>query len=939
MHSLLPSHPSLRLLRRTLGLINLLFLALAPAWAATYYVRPGGNDRANGTSIANAWATVAKVSGASLAPGDIVCFEGGSTFTGTLTVKNSGTSAAPIVYGSYGTGRATISSGTARGLVAASKSHVIVRDLVFTGNGYTANSSIGLDFTVSSNASVSNIRLERLSVSGYGSFGVSFRPRIQGTTKYGFRDVTISEIHSFNNKDSGLSFAVAWIVGSTTYAHANITVRDSWFYRNRGYGTPNSSGNGLILGDVNGALVDGCIAYENGLECTTTGGGPVGIWSWDSNAVIIQRCESYRNGNAGPYDGGGFDIDGGNTNCIIQYCYSHDNSGAGYLVAQFSGANRPARNNVIRYNLSVNDARDGDRRNQGAIHVWNAAGNAATQIQDTFIYGNTVYLSLGSDAFRTADAATTNTRVFNNLFITENLRPTLRVQQPGGILLQNNLYWTGYLDNLQAYWGGAPLADLPALRALGQEMLGTLPVGRISDPRLLSPGLAPTFNSPTALAAWTAYTLQSDSPAIDVGLSPATLLGATTSTGSGPAIAHPGARDFAGVSPTLGAASDLGAYEHPALAPSAPIIEPDQSVLGTVGQTLLYPLLARRLPTSYTLASGTLPPGVAFNSATGVLSGIPTVAGTYYPSFTATNSSGTSAATPVLMEIAPSPAPLLTGTVTGTPAWAGNPSWDAAKALDRDPATYFAPDGTNTWVRLDLGLGRAAQPTTLRFLARSGYTGRMVGGRFESSADGLTWTTLHTVANDPGSAWQTITLTGAPTHRYFRYFHPGLADVAEIEFRGQISALADFRTTFGLPEDGSADLATPAGDDVPNLLKYAFNLIGSGPGQAPALDTPHSATLDPEGSAGLPFADLAPAPDSTLRLTYVRRKPDSAPGITYAVEFATDLFASLAWQTNPHANETVAHLDPVWERVSVIDGGPEATLTRRFARVRVTSLH
>ena len=68
------------------------------------------------------------------------------------------------------------------------------------------------------------------------------------------------------------------------------------------------------------------------------------------------------------------------------------------------------------------------------------------------------------------------------------------------------------------------------------------------------------------------------------------------------------------------------------------------------------------------------------------------------------------------------------------------------------------------------------------------------------------------------------------------------------------TGLANFRTNSGLAADGSQDLLTPAGDGVENLLKYAFNMIGSGAGQGATLATPNSAVLAPNGFAGLPFA-------------------------------------------------------------------------------------
>jgi hypothetical protein len=47
--------------------------------------------------------------------------------------------------------------------------------------------------------------------------------------------------------------------------------------------------------------------------------------------LFFQYSVSHHNKAGRIYDGGGFDIDGGSQNCIIQYCYSYDNDGAGML--------------------------------------------------------------------------------------------------------------------------------------------------------------------------------------------------------------------------------------------------------------------------------------------------------------------------------------------------------------------------------------------------------------------------------------------------------------------------------------------------------------------------------------------------------------------------------------------------------------------------------
>ena len=144
------------------------------------------------------------------------------------------------------------------------------------------------------------------------------------------------------------------------------------------------------------------------------------------------------------------------------------------------------------------------------------------------------------------------------------------------------------------------------------------------------------------------------------------------------------------------------------------------------------------------------------------------------------------------------------------------------------------------------------------------------------------------------------------------------------------TGLETFRSTNGLAADGSQDLLTPAGDGVANLLKYAFNMIGTGIGQASTLATPNSAVLSPAGFAGLP-SGATEAVTGKLTITYIRRKAATNPGISYAVEFSETLSA---WGTNLSATESATSIDTTFERVTITDS---TTFTKRFVRVKVTA--
>lgn len=80
------------------------FLTLTDAFAATYYVKPDGNDAAAGTSDATAWKTIAKVNSFNFQPGDDVYFKCGGTYltnSNRLYIDWAGTSSDPATIGAY----------------------------------------------------------------------------------------------------------------------------------------------------------------------------------------------------------------------------------------------------------------------------------------------------------------------------------------------------------------------------------------------------------------------------------------------------------------------------------------------------------------------------------------------------------------------------------------------------------------------------------------------------------------------------------------------------------------------------------------------------------------------------------------------------------------------------------------------------------------------
>jgi hypothetical protein len=141
-----------------------------------------------------------------------------------------------------------------------------------------------------------------------------------------------------------------------------------------------------------------------------------------------------------------------------------------------------------------------------------------------------------------------------------------------------------------------------------------------------------------------------------------------------------------------------------------------------------------------------------------------------------------------------------------------------------------------------------------------------------------------------------------------------------------LSPLPYWRNMHGLPADGSQDLATPAGDGVANLLKFAFNMAPN----AGNLALLNSAPMPWDGTAGLPV--LALDEQGRLVVQFVRRKAATNPGIAYIVETDEDLNNLMPLSL---AGAAVVSIDATWERVTVTD---PAITPKRFGRVRIQPL-
>src|SRR6185437_6021510 len=327
--------------------------AAAPSALATdYYFSAAAGSSGAGTA-GSPWSNLSAADALDLNPGDNLYLRGSfSAPSGGILLgsQDAGTAAAPVSITSWGNSAATINAGNSYGIAADNVGGISISNLSIKGSGPASVGSTGL-YTNASNGILFStdtgkqnyIRVDNVNVSGFGENGIYLRG---DSGSSGFNDVKITNSVVSQNQRAGLAIDADYNYAGRN-AHSNVLIDHVTAANNFGRATSANeghSGEGIVIGQVNGAVIQHSVAYGNGTHDASTQGGSVGIWAWDANNVTIQYNESHNNGTAGQQDGGGFDLDGGVTNSVMQYNYSHDNAGAGYLLAEFAGARNSSGN-------------------------------------------------------------------------------------------------------------------------------------------------------------------------------------------------------------------------------------------------------------------------------------------------------------------------------------------------------------------------------------------------------------------------------------------------------------------------------------------------------------------------------------------------------------------------------------------------------------------
>ena len=486
-----------------------LVLLTASAGAATYFVdAASGNDANSGTSEAAAWRSLGPVNAAVFAPGDSIHFRSGGVWDGQLAPRGSGAPGRPISIGVYGGDKPAVIQGPgtpgSAALALVDQSYWEVRQLEFTNQQPAGgqNGLTGISIRSRGKTLQQHIYIERCVVRDVNSPAVTKANYNAGKSTGGiiFRgdisDVRVVRCHIHDVGVEGLRT-------SSTRAVKDVVFTDNLI--------ENVSGDGIVIhGSGSGSHIARNVVRN---VCMSDGGNFAGIWTYDSHQTIVEYNEVSGLKGGGTADGQAFDADSETDGDVFQYNYTHDNA-RGFMLFMAS-----ARNIIVRYNISENDAIGSSPMRGGHRLIAQNAGKGSATNQ---VYNNVFYSRTPLDTvFNTCSAITFR----NNIILLEGGTRQFNTQPFGpGAVFDHNCYFPATI----VAQNGPPVGST--------DILG--------DPRLSQPGaggVGVELKADGFAAGQRAYWLRADSPLL----------------GAGASITAPRLRDYWGT--FVGSRSNIGA--------------------------------------------------------------------------------------------------------------------------------------------------------------------------------------------------------------------------------------------------------------------------------------------------------------------------------------------------------------------------------------------
>jgi parallel beta-helix repeat protein len=304
-------------------IILFLFINLLSS-GTTYYIKPGGNNYLDGQSIANAWATIARVNSYSLSPGfnagDIILFEKGGVWNERLSFASSGSVGNVITIGAYGSGVNPVISGFFN----------ITTGWVPYGSGIYSRS-----LTVGSTPNIVLFDGENIPIGRYPNTGFL---TIDNSSSTSITDAALPASPSFTGAEAAIRTA-GWVIERRTITHSSHTITFSavtyptYMVANNGYIIQNDidcldqlgewcyiggtfymyfGANNPVDYTVKVSVLDylltmGSKNYVTIENITFEGANIAAVYLSGSDYITIQACAIQNNGKYGIQDAGGSD--------------------------------------------------------------------------------------------------------------------------------------------------------------------------------------------------------------------------------------------------------------------------------------------------------------------------------------------------------------------------------------------------------------------------------------------------------------------------------------------------------------------------------------------------------------------------------------------------------------------------------------------------------
>jgi hypothetical protein len=494
-----------------------------------------GRDANPGTSPNAPWRSLARVDRGSYVGGDRILLRGGQQFSGKLRFSPLNVAAASaqaqLTIGSFGAGHATIvpgRHGSAIKVTNVAGFHISGLELAGRHTGCSPRSYGILFLTENSFTTLDQgIDIDHVDVHGFCD-GIAIA---SGDDNSRFAHIRLTELVAHDNGDAGV---FTFDPALKHHDIHDVYVANVQAYNNDGTG-------GIALFGVEGGTVEHSVAHDNG----RLGSGGVGIWAFDADHITIQYSESYDNRTISE-DGDGFDLDGGVSNSVMQYDYSHGNEGIGFLVCGCVSSYE-MHDNVVRYNVSQNDGTNGQ---PSGLYVLGGAPFSSLEV-----FSNSFYSGTGAGTLVLLEgggASIPGVHLRDNLLSVAAAKPLLELPDPedaSGLAIQGNDWWPAE-GHFEALWGTRVVTSLAEARTLaGIESVSGRAVGQDLAPEVCALGGGATMY-PSPPGDLKAYEPRAGSSLVDAGLDLASLFGTEV-----------GAHDFGGDPVPRGAGFDIGADE------------------------------------------------------------------------------------------------------------------------------------------------------------------------------------------------------------------------------------------------------------------------------------------------------------------------------------------------------------------------------------------